>query len=104
MAEPLLTAGVISIAITNISAIAVALIRSRRKNKLDNGRAKNLEQIMGDVTDVKKCVGKVDKNVDLVAKDVKNQQKHCCETTTRFEKEIRNNRGLIIDHIKADKG
>jgi hypothetical protein len=122
MAEPVVTGGLIGLAATNITAIVVAWLRSRKHKEREEVRAEDLQEIKQQLkimaraeavrgismrlSDVKRCLVKVDKNVAVTKTQMEAVQQHCCETTARFDQEIKGNRDLIINGLKkkADKG
>lgn len=122
MADPAVTGGLVGLAATNITAIIVAWLRSRKHREREEVRAEDLQEIKRQLqtmakaddvrgisirlSDVKRCLVKVDKNVAVTKTQMEGLQRHCCETTSRFDEEIKGNRALIINGLKTklDKG
>lgn len=90
MAEPVTIGAIVVLVISNVGG----WIREWRKGrKNENGKLLKC---------IDKKVGDIKTDVAVIKTNQENQEKHCKETTERFEQEIVNNRSHIIDLLKKD--
>lgn len=100
MAEPMTMLGLGGLAITNITAIIIVLIKERRRSKTMKSNGRTMEDVRTIVNLVNKKIEDVRRDMASVSTDIQAMKNYCQLTTGRFEQEITQNRRDILGLTK----
>jgi len=100
MPEPATVTGLISLAVTNVSALIFILLRDRKRNKKEDGKNGQIGEIKQAVDQANEKMNTVNNLITEVKGDVRGIKEHCTKTTMAFAEEIKNNREKIFDIVK----
>ena len=77
------------------------VLRERSKSKNEKTNNCDIKAIKKTTAENLKYLNRMDKKLGIIDTNVQNMQKHCTETTTRFAKDITENRGDIKSLLKG---